>query len=768
MDFVSAFEKAMESAGIPASQPIIGDGQFRRYHVHGDSKTRKNGYYRLTIEGDLAFGAFGCNKRQINEKWFSKSQREYTPADRAKMDARREQIKADEAKMQAEAQRKAQWIWGKSIVPAAHGYADRKGIKLRKVREYRGKLVVPMYYCPPGGKPQIVGLQFIGADGDKFFMKGQRQKGCYTTINEPGDSLETMWICEGYATGASIYAATGQPVVIAFNAGNLVAVTEYIRGKYPQAALMIAADNDQWTRRPNGEPWNPGIEAATDAAERFGGRMVFPPFRKDDPRRPTDFNDLHLIAGIDELRDALIGNDVDIPMPAPERAPQESEAPPVDGRQPEPENKPLASDKADPGLNLPIMANWKQQLIMGKVAADGFPHPYDAKSRMNAYLFMKYGAAMKDSFTYNEFSDEVLIVRCPLWEDERDFYPRAMRREDFFMMSAFLEREQMKVGPEITESAAIKIAMENRINPPRDYFASLQWDGEKRLDKWLSYYCGAEKQPQEYLRMVGSKWLIGAVSRVFEPGCKFDSMLILEGEQDLGKSTVFRILATFNGQDYFLDSVGDIRNKDTLMSMQGKIIIEMAELASFKKTENEEIKGFISRQVDEYRPPYGRHVQKRPRYFVLGGTVNPEGEDGYLTDTTGNRRYWPVFCGSIDLEALTRDAPQLWAEAVFRYKQGERTWLSREEANVSTAEQRARLIEDAWKDDIEKIVTGNWNGYVRVEEITKALELKPKDINNVVKRRIKTALRSLGWYESKRAGEGRIWRKKEDKFDDEK
>ena len=254
---------------------------------------------------------------------------------------------------------------------------------------------------------------------------------------------------------------------------------------------------------------------------------------------------------------------------------------------------------------------------------------------------------------------------------------------------------------------------------------------------------------------MGSKWLIAAVTRVYKPGAKFDSALILEGEQGIGKSTALRILATFSGENYFLDSASDIKNKDTLMMLQGKIIIEMAELASFRKAENQEIKTFIDRQIDEYRPPYGRMAIKRPRYFVFGGTTN-ETDDGYLTDPTGNRRYWPVLCKSIDLDALERDKAQLWAEAVYRYKQGERIWLTKDEALLSKAEQYKRQIEDAWQENIEKFTRNLWE--VSIEDICKALELKPKDITNFTKSRIKNTLRHLGWYETRRTNVGRVWR----------
>jgi predicted P-loop ATPase len=347
-----------------------------------------------------------------------------------------------------------------------------------------------------------------------------------------------------------------------------------------------------------------------------------------------------------------------------------------------------------------------------------------------------------------------MLVREPPWE-ERDFVPRPIRDDDFFMLAAQLEYCGIKVGKDVAADAAVRVAKENSINPPREFLARLEWDGKPRLDSWLAYYLGADAQPPEYLAMVGAKWLIGVVSRVFRPGTKFDSVLILEGEQGLRKSTALRVLATFHGEDFFLDSVGDIRSKDTLMTMQGKLIVEIAELASFRKSENEEIKAFITRQVDEYRPPYGRTVLKRPRYFVLAGSTN-ELDDGYLTDDTGNRRYWPVKCGGIDVESLERDAMQLWAEAVVRYREGERTWLTKEEAVLSTHEQKQRFLEDAWQERIAEIV--KFEPSLKLDDVLTKLELKPRDISNMVKKRVKNSLKQLGWCETRRAGEGRVWR----------
>ena len=400
--------------------------------------------------------------------------------------------------------------------------------------------------------------------------------------------------------------------------------------------------------------------------------------------------------------------------------------------------------------------DWKARLIPGKEVAEGHPFPFERKSKTNAYLFLKHHRRFAGLLCYNEFTDAVMLMHRPPWDDAgTDPVPRSIRDDDFFMLAAHLEYCDISASKETVADASVRVAKENAINPPCDYLERLEWDGKARLDRWLTYYLGADDQPAEYLALVGSKWLIGAVSRVFNPGCKFDSVLILEGSQGLGKSMALRSLATFNGQDFFLDSVGDMGNKDTLMTMQGKLIVEIAELASFRKSENEEIKAFITRQVDEYRPPYGRTVIRRPRYFVLAGSTN-ELDEGYLTDDTGNRRYWPVKCKSIDAASVERDAPQLWAEAVVRYLAGERTWLAPEETHHSAREQKSRFMEDAWQERIAEIARGQWT--LKMDDVLSRLGLQSRDVNNMVKKRVKNSLRQIGWNETRRAGEGRLWR----------
>jgi putative DNA primase/helicase len=748
-NILSDFSSAIRQHGLTPPDRIIADGEIHRFRS-GPEKA-ENGYYRLHIVaahrgGEIGFGTIGCWKRDIKEKWCSRERSEITPTDRSAMDkARQEQKKADAAAAKR-AFEKAGWIWKNATAPDAdHPYLIAKKIGARGLRQYKGSLVAPV--SRDGG---IVSLQFIAPDGSKRFLGGGQVEGGYTSVAAKDSARDRLVIAEGYATAASLFEATGLPAVVAFNSGNLVAVAKAIRAKYPEAEIIIGADADQWTEI-RGHRVNVGVEKAIQAAKEIGATVSWPEFPANDPDLRTDWNDMAKSRSKEETARAFFSRIID-PLDTP--PPPTTDPDPVEPPPPEPERLPLPA-QPDPAPT-PAVTDWRARLIPGKEVAEGHPFPFDGKSKTNAYLFLKHHERFVGLLCYNEFSDSVMLARRPPWNDgTKPFTPRPIRDDDFFMLAAFLEYCDISTSKETAADATIRVAKENAINPPREYLSRLKWDRKPRLDTWLTYYLGADEQPEEYLALVGSKWMIGAVSRVFEPGCKFDSVLILEGTQGIGKSMALRALATFHGQDFFLDSVGDIRSKDTLMTMQGKLIVEIAELASFRKSENEEIKAFITRQVDEYRPPYGRTVLKRPRYFVLAGSTN-EMEEGYLTDDTGNRRYWPVKCKGIDADAVERDADQLWAEAVVRFKAGERTWLVAEESVHSTREQKSRFMEDAWQERIAEIAKGQW--VLRIDDVLAKLELKPKDINNMVKKRVKNSLRGLGWHETRRAGEGRMWR----------
>ena len=197
------------------------------------------------------------------------------------------------------------------------------------------------------------------------------------------------------------------------------------------------------------------------------------------------------------------------------------------------------------------------------------------------------------------------------------------------------------------------------------------------------------------MRAVAARWLISAVARIQRPGCQADSVLLLEGPQGIGKSTALRVLAS---DEWFADHISDLGSKDSRLELHGKLVLELAELDKIRRSKIERVKAFITSRTDHFRPPYGRRAETVPRSCVFAASVNDETP---LTDETGNRRFWPVRCGAINIEKLAELRDQLWAEAYQRYRDGTPWWLDSAELNdAATAEQAKRYDPGVWDDVI--------------------------------------------------------------------
>lgn len=295
--------------------------------------------------------------------------------------------------------------------------------------------------------------------------------------------------------------------------------------------------------------------------------------------------------------------------------------------------------------------------------------------------------------------------------------------------------------PETHFQKALSIVTSKRsFNPLRDYVRDLpEWDGVERVDTLLIDYLAAEDTP--YTRAVTRKTLIGAIQRVLRPGCKFDTVLVLDGAPGIGKSTMLRKL----GGEWFSDSLSlaDTRDKTAAEKLQGVWIMEIGEMQGTRKADVDVMKGFISRQVDEYRAAYGRTVERRPRTCIICGTTNST--TGFLRDTTGNRRFWPVQVkrGSrLNVWDLTpNDIAQIWAETMAYVAEGEDSFLDADmEKEAAKAQQNALMYDEREgqvTDYLETLLPEDWNTWdfdKRVDYFRQRDVLAPKEQEGTAQR----------------------------------
>jgi hypothetical protein len=351
----------------------------------------------------------------------------------------------------------------------------------------------------------------------------------------------------------------------------------------------------------------------------------------------------------------------------------------------------------------------------------------------------------------DEWSHATVITQELPWGSK----PGPWRAVDDTRCSIWLQRLGCNMSSIRTVAAAVEsVADERTVHPLRDWLNSLTWDGTERLDAWLTDYCGAAAGP--YTAAVGRKWLTAAVARVFEPGVKFDTMLVLEGEQGIGKSSILAAL----GGEWFSDDFPDLHGKSAAERTVGSWIIELSELDALGRSEVSAVKAFISRRTDRYRPAYGTRVEEYPRTCVFAGSVNPTG-GGYLRDTTGNRRFWPVPCSEVNVAGLLEVREQLFAEAVKLWRSGEHLWLEDAEVVVAARKiQEDRQQVDPWNNLVVAFLEATTATEVSLEMIYEDLKLDAQHRNQSTANRIASILQKQGWGRFRSSTTGRPWRYK--------
>ena len=326
-------------------------------------------------------------------------------------------------------------------------------------------------------------------------------------------------------------------------------------------------------------------------------------------------------------------------------------------------------------------------------------------SLSNIILILKYDPKLQ-GIAYNQHSNCIDVKNKLPWKQVKSGW----NDSDVAGAKAYIDGIYHIWSPGKFKDALLAVAAERAYHPIKEYFAALpEWDKVERLDTLLIDYLGAEDNT--YSRAIMRKTLCAAVARIYEPGIKFDHILVLNGPQGIGKSTFFSRL----GGKWFSDSLtlSDMKDKTAPEKLQGNIILEMGELAGLKKVDVETVKSFISRTDDKYRPSYGMTVESHPRQCIIVGSTNCE--SGFLRDITGNRRFWPIRVGGGSNKKAWHltEVDQIWAETIAKYREDEELFLKGDEAQMAFSQQADAMESDDREglvtDYLERLLPENWS-----------------------------------------------------------
>lgn len=353
--------------------------------------------------------------------------------------------------------------------------------------------------------------------------------------------------------------------------------------------------------------------------------------------------------------------------------------------------------------------------------------------------------------SYNEFAEKMLV--SDLSTTSEPGKPRLLDDRTINTIWLKIDREQ-RFRPTFTfyEKVLTDLCYDNAFHPVRDYLGSLSWDRQPRIDYWLSTYGQAEEtgdieRGRTYLQAISAIVLIAAVRRAIRPPCKYDEMLVLQGEQGLNKSSALRALCPKD--EWFSDDLPlNVDAKEVIERTLGKWIIEASDLVGGRKADIDHLKSMLSRQTDgPARMAYARVPVERHRQFVIIGTTN---SDIFIADPTGARRFWPVKVKKFDAEGIARDRDQLWAEAVFREGRGESIRLPEELWSEASEHQEQRREIDAWEDILTKaarVIIPSVTGKIQVATtvLWEALDIEVGRRDRHGARRISEIMQRLGF-----------------------
>ena len=389
--------------------------------------------------------------------------------------------------------------------------------------------------------------------------------------------------------------------------------------------------------------------------------------------------------------------------------------------------------------------DWRSRLLV-RTGPQGEPTGFRSNDA-NVALILAHDAAWRDTLRFNALTKSIDIAGGPL---------EGVSLADLsFAAAVWLQRSgyRLDVSPALVGPALLHCARLNTYDPLANYLEGLTWDGVPRLNTYLQRFCKAAGNM--HVEVIGRKWALGAVARALAPGCKMDNLLVLIGDYGTRKTGFVETMA---GKFYSNGRI-DFQSKDSRMLAARYWLVEIAEMAGYRRADNESVKDWLSTRIDSYRPPYGAAIEDFPRRAVFVGTANDV--ELFLES---NRREWPVEIESVDVKRLEEERDQIWAEAVVSYREGEPWWLEKDlEAAV-----RAHSAEFSAPSPARDMVYVWWTQLspekrpleVTVVEVAQAACGYTRDrISAVVMREVSRALTSLGWHRFKANREGsRAWK----------